>query len=166
MPATEEDLLARLGELGIETTTHRHPPLNTVEESKELRGDLPGGHSKNLFLKDKKGVFWLIVAEEDRPVDLKTLHKRIGSARLSFGKPDPLMDLLGVRPGSVTPFGLINDTDCAVNVVLDKEFLANDRLHFHPLHNEATTAIAAADLIRFIEATGHDVQKIDLSVSE
>jgi len=162
MPATEEDLLTRLGELGIDTTTERHPPLHTVEESKELRGNLPGAHCKSLFLKDKKGAFWLVVAEEDRPVDLKTLHKRIGSGRLSFGKPDLLMELLGVRPGAVTPFGLINDTDCTVNVVLDADMMANDLLNYHPLHNEATTAIASADLVRFIEATGHGIQQIKL----
>ena len=155
MPATEADLFARLDALGIETVTHRHAPLFTVDQSKALRGDLPGGHCKSLFLKDKKAKLWLVVALEDRPIEMKTLHKDIGSARLSFGKPELLWDVLGVRPGAVTPFALINDSRQRVTVVLDTAMLKQDQLNYHPLDNAATTAIASADLLRFIAACGH-----------
>lgn len=158
----EESLLARFAELGIAAETHRHPPLHTVEESKQLRGDLPGAHCKSLFLKDKKGAIWLIVACEDSAVDLKTLYKLIGSARLSFGKPELLWQVLGVRPGAVTPFGLINDAEKRVNVVLETGLAEHDIVNFHPLHNEATTAISGADLRRFIEALGFSAGSVDL----
>ncbi len=155
MPASEADLMARLADLGIATTTLRHPPLFTVEESQRHRGDLPGGHAKNLFLKDKKGALWLVVAREDLKLDLNRLDGRLGSARLSFGKPELLLEVLGVVPGSVTPFALINDTTQRVTVVLDAGLMAQDPLHFHPLTNEATTRIAGPDLLRFIAACGH-----------
>lgn len=154
--------MARLAELGIATTTHRHAAMRTVEDSKALRGDLPGGHCKSLFLKDKKAQAWLVVALEDRQIDMKTLHKRIGSGRLSFGKPELMWELLGVKPGAVTPFALINDHGHQVNVVLDAAMLAHDLLNYHPLHNEATTAIGTEDLTRFIAATGHEAREIDL----
>ncbi len=109
MPASRADLFAMLDRLGIKTATTEHPPLHTVEESQALRGEIAGGHTKNLFLKDKKDQVFLVVAEEDAAIDMKSLHKRIGSARLSFGKPELLIELLGVVPGSVTPFGVIND---------------------------------------------------------
>jgi len=163
MSATPEQLLARLDVLGIETATHRHPPLFTVEESKRLRGALPGAHCKSLFLKDKKGSLWLLVALEDRQVDIKSLKPRLGArSSLSFGKPELLLEVLGVTPGSVTPFGLINDTALRVTVVLDKAMLGHDPLNYHPLTNEATTAIAAGDLLRFIEDCGHRMVVLDL----
>jgi len=161
-PASEQDLMTRLAELGIETTTLRHAAMRTVEESREIRGDLPGGHCKSLFLKDKKKQIWLVVALEDRQIDLKELPRRIGSGRLSFGKPELLLEVLGVHPGSVTPFALINDPGHQVNVVLDADMLQHEPLNYHPLHNEATTAISAADLKRFIEATGHTCLDVDL----
>ena len=166
MPATEQDLVARLSALGIACTTHRHPPMWTVEESKQLRGDLPGGHCKSLFLKDKKGMFYLVVALEDREIDMKRLRRPIGAAQLSFGRPELLMELLGVIPGSVTPFGLINDTDAHVRVVLDREMLEHNPLNYHPLTNEATTAIAPEDLVAFIQACGHEPQILDFSELE
>ena len=166
MPATEQDLMARLAGLDIECTTHRHPPLWTVEESKQLRGDLPGGHCKSLFLKDKKGVFYLVVALEDREIDMKRLRRPIGAAQLSFGRPELLMELLGVIPGSVTPFGLINDTEAQVRVVLDREMLEHDPLNYHPLTNEATTAIAPGDLVAFIQACGHEPQILNFNELE
>ena len=144
MPATEEDLFARLSELGIETETVRHPAVFTVEESKALRGDLPGGHTKNLFLKDKKGALWLVVALEDRAIDMKDLRRRIGSAALSFGRPELLKEVLGIDPGSVTPFAVINDTGNRVNVVLDAEMMSLRALNFHPLTNTATTSVTPA----------------------
>ena len=155
MPATEDDLFTRFKDLGIETTTVRHAPVFTVEENKALRGSLSGGHAKNLFLKDKKGQLWMVVADEDRPIDLKDLRRRIGAAHLSFAKPDVLLEVLGVEPGSVTPFAVINDTDVRVRVVLDAELMSEDRLNFHPLANTATTAITPSDLVSFLTACGH-----------
>ena len=162
MAASEVELMTRLAELGIATTTHRHAAMRTVEDSKAIRGDLPGGHCKSLFLKDKKSQVWLVVAQEDRQIDLKNLHKRIGSGRLSFAKPELMWELLGVIPGAVTPFALINDVDHQVNVVLDAAMLQLELLNYHPLHNEATTAISANDLKRFITAMGHSFAEIDL----
>ncbi|MCB1378637.1 MAG: prolyl-tRNA synthetase associated domain-containing protein [Alphaproteobacteria bacterium] len=155
MPATREDLLSRLEALGIQTQTRDHPPVFTVEEARKLRGEIPGGHCKNLFLKDDKGGLWLVVCLEDAQIDLKAAPAKIGSRRLSFGKPDLLMEALGVETGSVTPFAVINDAACRVNVVLDAAMMAHDRLNFHPLRNDATTTIAARDLVTFIESCGH-----------
>jgi len=154
MPATRDDLLSRLHDLGIETKTVDHPPLYTVADSKALRGKIDGGHTKNLFLKDKKGVLWLVVALEDAEIEMKTLHKKLDSARLSFGKPDLLMEVLGVPPGSVTPFAVINDVDRQVNVVLDQTMMDQAILNYHPLTNEATTTIASEDLLKFIRSCG------------
>ena len=156
MPATPDDLFARLAALGIETTTHRHAPVFTVEDSKARRGDLPGGHCKTLFLKDKKGVLWLVVMGEDRHIPMKDLRRRIGAATLSFAKPDLLIGVLGVEPGSVTPFALVNDPGQRVNVVLDRAMMERDLLNYHPLTNRATTAITPADLLTFIRAAGHE----------
>jgi Ala-tRNA(Pro) deacylase len=156
MPATREDLFARFKALGIETKTKDHAPVYTVEEAQALRGEIPGGHCKNLFLKDDKGNIWLIVCLEEAQVDLKAAPARIGSRRLSFGKPDLLKEVLGVEPGSVTPFGLINDTEKRVNVVLDAAMMAHDVLSYHPLVNTATTTIRAADLVAFIRSCGHE----------
>lgn len=162
MPASRDTLFERLQSLEIETSTVEHPPLFTVEESQALRGEIPGAHTKNLFLKCKKGRLWLVVALEEAAIDLKSLHKRIGSGRLSFGKPDLLMETLGVPPGSVTPFSLINDTDQTVQVILDAAMMNCDPLNFHPLENTATTTIAAADLERFIRSCGHEPQTLEL----
>ncbi len=162
MHATREQLLRRLDELGIKSSTVDHPPVFTVEESKRLRGELPGGHCKSLFLKDKKDVLWLIVALEDRPIDLKQLRHRIGASNLSFGKPELLMELLGVEPGSVTPFALINDRERRVNVILDKGMMAKEVLNYHPLTNRATTTVSPADLLKFIRACGHEPKEIEL----
>ena len=155
MPATEIELFERLERLGIETTTHRHAPMFTVADAKKLRGELPGGHSKNLFLKDKKGVLWLVVALEDTEIDLKALSGIMGSARLSFGKPDLLMEILGVPPGSVTPFALINATPSQLHVVLEAKMLSHAVINFHPLSNEATTAISPEGLLFGIADTSH-----------
>jgi Ala-tRNA(Pro) deacylase len=162
LPATPEDLFRRLEELGIKTQTHSHPPLMTVEDSKRLRGDLPGGHCKNLFLKDRKGRMWLVVTLEDRRIEIKKLEARLGAARLSFGSPDRLLANLGVTPGAVTPFALINDRERKVTVILDQAMFAHDPLNYHPLTNERTTAIAPKDLIAFIEACGHRPEILNL----
>lgn len=156
MPATPDDLFAFLDRLGIVHTTVTHPPLFTVEQSQALRGQIPGTHTKNLFLKDKKGVLYLVVAQEDAVIDLKSLHRRLhASGRFSFGSADLMRETLGVEPGSVTPFGLVNDTGGRVSVVLDASMMRHMQLNYHPLTNTMTTTIASADLIRFIEATGH-----------
>jgi Ala-tRNA(Pro) deacylase len=156
MVATTQDLFQHFKRLGIETKTVKHLAVYTVEEAKALRGELPGAHSKNLFLKDKKGRFWLIVALEDQAIDLKALRKIIGAAQLSFGKPEALAEKLGVEPGSVTPFSVINDSEQAVTVVLDRELLALEPLNFHPLVNTATTQISADNLLAFLCDCGHD----------
>ncbi len=163
MPANRADLAKCLQELGIATRTVEHPPLFTVEQSRQLRGEIPGGHTKNLFLKDKKDQVFLVVAEEDAEIDMKSLHKRIGSARLSFGKPELLAELFGVVPGSVTPFGAINDAGRRVTVILDAELMRHDRLNFHPLENTATTTIASGDLLSFLRHTGHEPQILPVS---
>ena len=162
LPTSPEQLLARLKDLGIQSRTVSHPPVFTVEEAKALRGELPGGHVKNLFLRNKKGAMWLILAEEDRPIDLKALGEKIGAGRVSFGSADRLMQYLGVLPGSVTPFGVINDSGHEVQVVLDRALLAHDPINVHPLTNDRTTAISPKDLLIFLEACGHKPQILDL----
>mgnify|MGYP001811697439 CR=1 FL=1 len=158
MPATRDDLFTRFAELGIAVETKTHDPVYTVEEARALRGEITGGHCKNLFLKDKKGVLWLVVCLEDAQIDLKSLPNKIGSGRISFGKPDLLMEVLGIEPGSVTPFALINDTDNRVNVVLDARMMKHDVVNYHPLENTATTTIASSDLVEFIRSCGHEPQ--------
>ena len=164
MPKTEAELFAFLADLGISVSTVRHPPLYTVADSQSLRGEIQGGHTKNLFLKDKKDNVFLVSVGEDAVVDLKQIHTIIGAAsRVSFGKPELLMELLGVIPGAVTVFGLINDTQRRVKVVLDQDLMAHSVINAHPLINEATTSITSADLIRFVEATGHDAAILKVS---
>ncbi|MDG4721434.1 MULTISPECIES: prolyl-tRNA synthetase associated domain-containing protein [Thalassospira] len=154
-------LFDHLEKLGIETTTHEHVPLFTVEDSQNLRGDLPGLHSKNLFVKDKKGALWLVVAEEETEIRMNHLHKRLGCARLSFGKPELLIETLGVKPGSVTPFALINDQGRKVNLALDAKLANGDVLNFHPLRNDRTTTITSQGLIKFIDSLGYEALIID-----
>ena len=150
-----------LENLGIKTSTHTHVPLFTVEDSQKLRGDLPGLHSKNLFVKDKKGAMWLVVAEEETEIRMNHLHKRLGCARLSFGKPELLIETLGVKPGSVTPFALINDRERQVNLALDAKLARGDVLNFHPLRNDRTTTISSQDLLKFIDSLGYEALVID-----
>ena len=161
-PLSEADLFARLETLGIETVTHRHAAVFTVDEAKATYGQIPGGHCKNLFLKDKKGVLWLVVTPHDAVLDMKVLGRRIGSARLSFGKPELMMEVLGVAPGSVTPFALANDADMRVRVILEAKMMASALLNFHPLINTKTTSITPADLLKFIRAAGHKPEILDL----
>ena len=156
MPKTPDQLFAALDALAIKHTTVKHPPLFTVEQSRALRGQIPGGHTKNLFLRDKKQALFLVVAEEEADIDLKGLHRLLGAnGRFSFGSSDLLREVWGVEPGAVTPFGALNDTAGRVTVVLDKAMLAHATLNFHPLVNTMTTSIARDDLIRFLESTGH-----------
>ena len=153
--ATPADLFRRLAELDIAVTTTEHPPVFTVEESRQLRGNLPGAHCKNLFLKDKKDQLWLVVVLEEGVLDLKELRQHLGAAHLSFGKPEVLQAVLGVTPGAVTPFALINDHAQRVRVALDAHMLQQAWLNYHPLTNAATTTIASADFLRFVQACGH-----------
>ena len=156
MTKTQQQLSEYLDYLGIKTETFQHPPLHTVADSKLLRGDIPGGHTKNLFLKDRKDQYFLLTVDEDAAVDLKTIHLVIGAAgKVSFGRPEALLELLGVAPGAVTVFGAVNDIEGRVKVFLDAGLMENDIVNGHPLVNDATTSIAAADLIKFLNATGH-----------
>lgn len=167
MPATPADLFAYLDQLGISHPTLDHPPVFTVEESQTLRGQIAGGHSKNLFLKDKKGALYLVVASEDAVLDLKGLHRRLGAnGRFSFGSPDLLMEVLGVIPGAVTPFATLNDTDQRVTVVLETGLMAHPTINFHPLDNAMTTTVGREDLVRFLTATGHAPRIEDLTRPE
>ncbi len=161
-PLTPEDLFHRFDALGIAYRTYSHPPVFTVAEAAQLRGSLPGGHCKSLFLKDKKGGFWLAVMLEERRIDLPALARHLGAPRFSFGGADDLLTLLGVRPGSVTPFALANDAEHRVTPVLDEAMLACDPLNYHPLVNDRTTAISSGDLLRFITACGHQPRIVPL----
>ena len=156
MAATRADLFTFLDHLGIAHRTIEHPPLPTVEAAMAIWGGMTGGFAKNLFVKDKKDQFFLLTVEENAVVDLKTVHTLIGAAsKVSFGKPEKLMEYLGVIPGSVTVFGAINDTDHNVTFVLDKDLMEHDVINGHPLSNDATTSIGRDDLLRFLDATGH-----------
>jgi Ala-tRNA(Pro) deacylase len=167
MPASPEDLLAYLAALSIKTETVDHPPLFTVEDSRSLRGEIPGGHTKNLFVKDKKGRLFLLVLGEETVIDLKRVHEKIGAqGRVSFGSSDLLEEVWGVRPGAVTPFGAINDKAGRVRVVLDEAMMRNERLNFHPLVNTRTTGLASADLAKFLRATGHEPLVVALGQDE
>jgi len=162
-PATPAELLARLDALGIAHTTHHHAPVFTVEEAQRLKGDLPGAHTKNLFVRDKKGTMWLLVALHDRGVDLKVVGPQVGArGRLSFGSADRLMRYLGVIPGSVTPFAVINDHGNQVSVALDSGLRSQEVWNAHPLDNAMTTAVRRDDLLRFLDAMGHPPAWVDL----
>lgn len=155
-PATDEVLFRHLGSLGLRHHTYQHAPVFTVEESRSVCVHIPGGHTKNLFLKDRKDGLWLVVARESLRIDLNALAKQLRVARFSFGSAELLMEILGVPPGSVTPFALINDRESRVRAVLDAGMLSLDPLNFHPLRNDRTTAIAPADLLTFIRSTGRE----------
>ena len=176
-PAAEQALCAFLNGAGIPYEVHRHAALFTVDDSKALRGEMPGVHCKNLFLKEKKGGHVLVVCQEDRAIRIKHLEKAIGAKRLSFGSADLLLEVLGVTPGAVSPFALFNDReDAGVRLIVDAQMMqasdAGAALHFHPLHNEATLAVSADALRQFFAASGHRPEDVDfdaleaLSVSE
>jgi Ala-tRNA(Pro) deacylase len=160
-PATPADLFERLDSLGIEVSTMGHPPVFTVEEAKALRGEIEGCHTKNLFLRNKKGRMWLLVCLEDRAINLKEVAGRLNAGRLSFGSADRLAQYLGVIPGAVTPFAIVNDKSNSVKVAVDKAILEQGPLNFHPLDNAQTTSIGAKDFLTFLDAEGHPAQLID-----
>jgi Ala-tRNA(Pro) deacylase len=163
LPATRDELFARLAKLGIATRTVEHPPLFTVAESSAIERDLPGGHTKNLFLKDAEGSLFLIVALAETKIDLKSLPKVLRCGRLSFGKPELLAEALGVKPGSVTAFAVMNDTVRRVSVIVDQALFAHETVNCHPLENTATTNIALDELLRFIRASGHEPRVVKLA---
>lgn len=157
MTTSPESLLFYLASMSIDVSTVEHPPLHTVEDSRALRGDIPGGHTKNLFVKDKKGRLFLLVLGETAFVDLKRVHEKIGAqGRVSFGSAELLAEVWGVQPGAVTPFGAINDKTGRVSVVLDEAMMRCERLNFHPLVNTCTTGLASVDLVKFLRSTGHE----------
>ena len=164
--AGEAELYALFERIGIAWRHHEHPPLFTVADSQALRGELSGAHVKNMFLKDKKGTLFLATCLEDRQIRIRDLERAVGAKGASFGKPDLLADTLGVRPGAVTPFALINDRAGKVRFLLDAGIRAFDTLNAHPLHNEATTNIATADLDRFLAETGHTPEEVDFDALE
>jgi Ala-tRNA(Pro) deacylase len=161
--ATPSDLFAYLDKLGIRTETVAHAPVFTVAESRAIKARVPGGHLKNLFLKDRKDRLFLVVARDETRIDLKRLHEAIGaSGRLSFGSADLLRAALGVEPGSVTPFALVNDAARRVAAILDATLMDFERVNFHPLVNSMTTTIARDDLLAFLRATGHEPRVLRL----
>lgn len=167
MQATPEDLFAFLDTLGVAHETVEHPPLFTVEDSQTLRGEIPGGHTKNLFVKDKKSRLFLLVVGEEARVDLKRVHEVIGAnGRVSFGSAELLEEVWGVKPGSVTPFGAINDKDGRVTVVLDAGMMRHERVNYHPLVNTRTTGVTPDGLLAFLRATGHAPVIAELAAAE
>lgn len=163
MPASPSDLFALLDDLGIDHKTVDHPATFTVEEGRHLKASMPGGHTKNLFMKDKDGVIVLISAWADSQLKLNQLHKKIGTRRLSFASADLMVECLGVEPGSVTAFALMNDTSHRVKFIADAALMGFDTVNFHPLVNTATTAISREGFHQFVEATGHSLTVVDFS---
>ena len=152
-----QELLARLAGLGIAADTVEHEPVFTVAESRPVKARIPGAHSKNLFVKDKKGRFFLITARDETLIDLKRAHAAIGaSGRLSFGSAEQLRERLGVEPGSVTPFAIANDVAGEVTMILDANLMEHERMNFHPLVNSMTTGVSRDDLLLFLRSTGHE----------
>lgn len=156
MPVDRQRLFSCLDALAIKTTTIEHPATFTVEESAAVDLALPGASTKNLFLKDDDGSLVLVIAKNSTKVDLKVLARKLGTGRFSFGKPELLKAALGVAPGSVTAFAVINDEKCQVQVIMDSALMTFESLNCHPLENTATTNIALSDLLRFIRSTGHE----------
>jgi Ala-tRNA(Pro) deacylase len=156
VPATPDELFALLDQWGIEHSTVEHPPIFTVAEGRHWLDKIPGLHCKNLFIKDRKGGIWLVVMPADKRADLRRLEKAVVAPRFSFAQPELLQEVLELTPGSVTPFGLINDRRRRVTVILDQEMLDAEWVNVHPLHNAASTTLRAADLLRFVRRLGYD----------
>lgn len=164
-PAFNRDrLLAWMAANGVAQTTHDHPAVFRVDEGLELKAALPGAHTKNLFLKDRKGRLWLISARQDTVIDLKRAPQAMGSDRLSFGNETLLYETLGLTPGSVTALGLINDVERRVTFVLDKALWKADIVNFHPLTNTATTGLAQADFRRFLSLLDREPIVVDFDL--
>lgn len=163
MTPQEESVHVRLHELGIVFTRYEHPPVATVEAAEQYWRPIEATHCKNLFLRNQKGNrHYLVVLEHRKKADLRSVADQIGDGKLSFGSPERLMTHLGLTPGSVSPFGLINNRDHAVRVVIDRDLKAAERLSFHPNINTATLVIGGADFIRFLDACGNAVQYVNI----
>lgn len=163
-PVGRDALLSYLDACGFETKTIEHPALFTVDDSQKLRGEIEGGHTKNLFLKDKKGNYFLLTAQEDTQVNLKTLHKLLGgSSRFSFGSAEKMEEMLGVTPGAVTALGIINDREGALTFAIDHRLMEHEKINCHPLVNTATTTLSCKDLLSFAKACGHEPIIVDLA---
>ncbi len=160
-PFTRAGLFAFLDAHGVDHATTDHAPVFKVEDGAAIKAAMPGGHSKNLFLKDARGQLWLISALGETRIDLKRTAGAIGAAKLSFGSTERMWDALGVRPGAVTALALVNDPEQRVRFVLDAALMACDPLNFHPLSNDATTAISRAGFARFLAALGRQAQLVD-----
>jgi Ala-tRNA(Pro) deacylase len=160
MPFDEQYLISFLDRLGIKTSTVEHEPFFTVEDAQRARGDLPGGHVKNLFLKDKNKRHWLLVALEDTPIDLKSTAQLLDAQKFSFASADALAEFLGITPGAVSPFAVINDTAGQVRVVLDQRLLEISPLNFHPLRNDRTTTISTEDFLKFLDEVKHPPRSV------
>lgn len=165
LPTSPEVVLARFGELGIPYALHHHQAVYTVAESEAVDADIPGTHCRNFFLRDKKKNNFLVCLQNATEVDMKKLAPLIGADKLSFGSAERLWEHLGVRPGSVCPYAIINDKENAVKICLDASMMNHEVLNFHPLINTMTVSVAPRDLIRFIESTGHTPHIVDLSAA-
>ncbi len=163
LPTTPEMLFVRLQALEIPYYLHNHKPIFTVEEGEPLKKEIPGVHCRNLFLRDKKEKMFLVVAANETQIDLKKLQALLGCGRLSFGSAERLWQYLGIRPGSVCPFCLMNDTGLEVEVILDKNMMSAARVNYHPLDNAMTIGLSPADLLKFIDSTGHTPRIVDLN---
>ena len=165
LPTTPNDLFDVLQGLDIKYEVHNHAPIFTVEESAHLKANIAGIHCRNLFLRDKKKIMYLVVAANETKIDLKKLEQLIGSARISFGSADRLWQYLGIRPGSVCPFCVINDKGHEVNVILDASMMAGEIVNYHPLDNAMTISLSPSDLMTFFDHTGHAAKIVDLSAA-
>ena len=164
-PTTPAQLLERLEDLDIPYNIYKHEAFFTVEEGLKFEKDIPGTHCRNLFLRDKKGRMFLITLANETAVDLKKLALLLGTGRLSFGSPERLWNTLGVRPGSVCPFAIINDGDKTVMSILDKSMMAADIVNYHPLINTMTVGLRPCDLLKFMEKCGHTPVILDLALA-
>jgi Ala-tRNA(Pro) deacylase len=158
---TPPPLAEKFSALGIQAVTYAHPPVFTVEEGKDFKHKIPGGHTKNLFLKDKKGQLWLITALWDTAIDLKSLPDKIGCDRVSFGSAERMEAAIGVTPGSVTPLALMNDLQKTVKPVFDSRLMDCGLVNCHPLKNDKTTGLSPQDLLKFIKGLGYNPLIID-----
>lgn len=164
LPTSPSQLLAMLDELNYQTVTHHHEAVFTVEESNSITAKISGGHTKNLFLKDKKDNYFLIVAGHHAKIKLNQAHKLIGAhKRVSFASKEKLMEHLGVLPGSVNAFAPLNDKEGNVSVIIDAPLLKNDFINVHPLTNTMTTTISREDLLAFLEHVNHSPKIVQLS---
>lgn len=162
LPTTPDRLFEILQELDIQYECHHHEAMFTVEQSSALKKDIPGVHCRNLYLRDKKKKNFLVVAANETEVDMKTLQEKLGCGRLSFGSADRLWEFLGIRPGSVCPFTLINDTEHHVQLVLDEQMMKGGIVNYHPLDNTMTIGLTPHDLLKFFKHTGHTPIILDL----